>query len=232
MKLRNNLALVALLALISLSAPAKVRAQSISSPYQFLETKQEAGLFLTQQDIGTGRFGFGPGPGVAMGAKYGVDIAGPLGLEGVVTYLPTTRDIIDAGRDEGDQVIGDMASDILTLDARLRFSLTGDRSWHALSPFLMAGGGFAFDVSGDESDREVLLPDDVFDFGTSFVGLLGGGIRWFPAHRFLVRGDFTLTIWQLETPLGFSDPERGFVGVDEKEWVSGTSFSLGFGIRF
>ena len=210
MNSRMNRILLAILGLGALLTPHWALAQTISSPYRFLEARQEAGPFLGTMSPGTGRFGFGPAPGIAFGGRYGINLAGPFGLEGVVTYLPTERAMIDPGRNEGDMDVGDMASDVVMIDGRLRFSLTGDRAWHNLAPFVLAGGGIAFDVSGDNLDVETLLPGD----------------------RFLVRADGTLFIWQLKTPIGFSDPERGFVGVDEKEWVSGPSFSLGLGIRF
>jgi hypothetical protein len=232
MNSRTNLALIALLGLSFLPVFAGVQAQSITSPYRFLETKQEGGAFVGHMSVGTGRFGYGPKPGVVVGGRYGLDISGPFGLEGVVTYLPTTRDIIDPGREEGDRYVGEMGSDIIMIDGRLRFSLTGDRTWHGVSPFVLAGGGFAFDVSPDNTDRELLLLDDVFDFGTSFVGILGGGFRWFPGDRFLLRGDVALAMWQLESPIGYSDPARAFRGVDESEWASGPSFSLGLAYRF
>jgi hypothetical protein len=216
-----------------LSGPGQsLAAQVIPSPYRFLEARQEVDVFLGRMSPGTGRFDYGPQPGTSLGARYGINIAGPFGLEGVVTYLPTNRSIIDPGRAEGDFKRGEMPADLVVLDARLRFSLTGDRTWHGLAPFVLAGGGLAFDASGAQQDKEVLLDDDRFSFGTSFVGLLGGGIRWYPGERFVVRADTGLFLWQLKTPPGFSDPERGFEGVGEKEWVSGPSFSLGLGIRF
>lgn len=232
MNSRMSRTFLAILGLGALLTPHRALAQTISSPYRFLEARQEAGPFIGTMSPGTGRFGFGPAPGIAIGGRYGVNLGGPFGLEGVVTYLPTERAMIDPGRNEGDMDVGDTASDVVMIDGRLRFSLTGDRAWHDLAPFVLAGGGFAFDVSGDNLDQETLLPDDRVEFGTSFVGILGGGIRWFPGDRFLVRADGILFIWQLKTPIGFSDPERGFEGVDEKEWVSGPSFSLGLGIRF
>jgi hypothetical protein len=207
-------------------------AQTIPSPFRFIESRQEGGLFGGYISPGTGRFGFGPGPGPAWGARYGVNVSGPFGLEAVVTHSPTHRDIIDPGRVEGDRVVGEIPSDLVMIDGRLRFSLTGDRTWHLLSPFLAIGGGLVFDAARDNSDDELLLADDRFNLGTSFVGILAGGLRWFPGERFLVRGDFSLTIWQLKTPRGYSDPERAFTGVDEKEWVSGPSFTLGLGFRF
>jgi hypothetical protein len=169
---------------------------------------------------------------VAFGARYGIQIGGPFGLEGSTSLLPTTRKLIDPSRDEGDRVIGSVDSRIVMLDARLRFSLTGNRTWQGIVPFLFAGGGVAFDVAGEDPAEETLLADDRFDFGTSFVGLLGSGIRWYPGPRFVVRGDFTLSLWQLKTPRGFRSQERGFTGVEEKEWASGPGMSVGVGFRF
>jgi hypothetical protein len=181
---------------------------------------------------GTGRFGYGPGTGIALGGRYAIQIGGPFGLEGVVGYLPTTRDLVDPGRDEGDRVIGEVDANIATIDARLRFSLTGPRSWHGLAPFVLAGGGVAFDLAGEDPAEEILLMDDRFEFGTSFIGILGGGLRWFPSERILFRADASLLLWQLKSPRGFRDIERGFQGVEEKEWVSGPSLSAGFAFRF
>lgn len=232
MKSRTILLLLVILSLCAVPLSPGLTAQSISSPYQFLESRQEVDIFAGHENMGTGRFGFGPGPGLALGARYGINLSGPFGLEGVVSYIPTTRDIIDPGRDEGDQVIGDMASDIVVIDGRLRFSLTGDRSWHGFAPFVLAGGGLAFDASSDKADLTLLLPNDIFEFGTSFVGVFGGGFRLFPGDRFVIRGDATFQIWQLDTPVGFLDTERAFEGAEEKEWVSGSTFSLGLGYRF
>jgi len=220
------------LALGAILFPGALMAQSIPSPYRFLEHRQEPDLFAGYISPGTGRFGFGPGPGPVWGARYGLNLSGPFGLEGVVSHSPSTRDIVDPGRAEGDRVVGEMSSQLVMIEARLRFSLTGDRDWHGLAPFLITGGGFVFDVSNDQSDEPLILTDDRFKFGTSFLGMLGGGIRWFPLDRFFVRADAALVLWRLKTPQGYSDPERAFRGVDEKEWVSGPSYTLGIGYRF
>ena len=215
-----------------LTVTEEIGGQTVPSPFAFLEKRQEAGGFLGSMSPGRGRFGYGPGPAIAMGARYAIRIGGPFGLEGAASFLPTKRDLIDPGRDEGDRAIGEVASHIVTVGARLRFSFTGDRTWHGISPFLFTGGGVAFDVAGEDQAEEALLADDRFEFGTSFQGALGGGVRWFPGERFVFRGDLSLSIWRLKTPRGFRDPERGFTGVEEKEWASGPSLSVGVGFRF
>ncbi len=222
----------ALLCLGALLPLPPLAAQSIPSPYRYLENNQEAGIFVGSMDPGTGRFELGPDGGVAFGARYGFNISGPFGLEGVVSYLPTERAMVDPSREEGDLKIGTLDTDMVMLDARIRFTLTGDRSWKGIAPHILAGGGLAFEVAGDDSDRDALLAGDRFGFGTSFVGILGGGMRWFPGRRFVVRTDGVLFMWRLKTPSGFTDPDRDFEGVGETEWVSGPSFSISLGYRF
>lgn len=218
--------------LMAFSAPALLSAQSIPSPYSFIERKQETGPFFGVMNANTGRFGFGPKGGLVTGGRWGIELAGPLSFEGVVGFVNGDRDIVDPGRDEGVRVIG--VGDVLmtTIDARLKFSLMGARAWNDLSPFIVFGGGAAFDVAGTAPMDADLLPADRFDFGTSFFGTLGGGTRWFLTERFGVRADGIFSIWKIGTPPGFSDPERTFEAVDESEWVSGFTFTVSGLIRW
>jgi hypothetical protein len=207
--------------------------QTIPSPYRFEETRQEAGFFIGHLSLDRGRFGYGPGPGILYGARYGLRLAGPFGLEATVGYSPTTRDLIDPGRVEGDMKVGDpVDAEMITADARLRFALTGDRTWRGLSPFIVVGGGLAFDRAGESEAESVLLEDDRFQFKRTFMALLGGGVRWIISDRFLLRADGSLTLWRLKTPDGFRDPTREFTGVGEREWVSGPSLSIGLAYHF
>jgi hypothetical protein len=223
---------LALAGLFSSLMPHQVEGQSIPSPYRFFETRQEAGVFLGVANQGTGRFGYGPSPGLSVGARYGIQLGGPFGLEAVVGYHPTTRDIVDPTRVEGDMVVGEADANIMSFDARIRFSLTGDRSWRGLSPFALIGGGMAWDAAGESEADDLVLPGDRFEFGSRFMTVLGGGVRWFLTERILIRADLTLTMNRLETPKGFLDPDRGLTGVGEKEWVSGPAFSIGTAFHF
>ncbi len=211
------------------AAPAA--AQEIPSNYRFVEKRQEAGFFIGYQDTGQGRFGFGPEPGIVLGARYGVDLSGPFGLEGVIRYMPTTRRVIDPENSELRDV-GEADALMTSAEVRIRFAFTGRRSWRGLSPHLLFGAGLALDVAGDQPDDQRVLVDDRFDFGTSLTGFLGTGVRWFATERVTVVLDGGLSLWQLETPRGYSSPDRGFEGVEEKEWASGLGFTIGTLIRF
>jgi hypothetical protein len=230
---------ILLLAFVSAWPPALFSAQgalgqSIPSPYRFIENRHEAGPVAGFASPGTGRFGYGPAPGPSLGLRYGIRLGGPFSLDGVAGYLHTTRDVVDPSRAEGRRVVGEVDTGIATLDLRLRFSLTGDRTWHGLNPFVFMGAGGAFDVKGEsEVEAELLeLENDRFRFRPTFSGLLGWGIAWYPSERLMLRADASLLMWRLRTPPGFRAPERNIEGVAEKEWVSGPSFTLGAAIRF
>lgn len=206
--------------------PLHARAQAIPSPYTFVERKQEAGVFVGYRTSETGRFHIGPSGGMLFGGRYGLDLSGPLSLEGVVGFMSGQRDVVNPARVVGDQVIGTADVLLTSIDGRLRFSIVGNRAWHGLSPFLTFGGGIVFDIADTAPVEAELEPADVFDFGTSFFGTLGAGTRWFLTDRFALRLDGVFSLWRIDTPPGFSEPERGLENVPESEWMSGGSFSI------
>ena len=208
------------------AAPTTAAAQSIPSPYEYVERKQEGGLFSGYRSASGGRFDFGPSGGLLTGGRYAVQLSGPLALEGTLGFLSSTRSIVNPGRVEGDQIVGETDVLLTTIDARLRFSFTGDRTWHGQAPFLSFGGGIGFDAAGTAPEEEQLEPEDVFDFGNSFFGTVGLGNRWFLTERLALRTDGVFSLWSIETPPGFSDPTRGFENVEESEWIQGLSFSV------
>ena len=223
----------AALASIALVTPADSRAQSIPSPYTYLEERQELGVSYGVMDAATGRFEFGPGGGTVLGARYGIELSGPLSFEGVVQLIDGERNVVDPGPcEEGDRIIGQAQSTITTIEARLKFTATGRRSWHKLAPFVNFGGGIAIDASPNSELDEVLLPVDRFDFGTSFFGTMSGGVRWFATDRFTLRGDWVFSLWKIDTPPGYADPDRGFVGVSDGEWVWGRTATLAILFRW
>ena len=231
MPVRNLIGGLAAATLLA-SAPSAARAQSIPSPFRYVDTRQEAGLFMGTSSMAKGRFGFGPAGGVTMGARWGIELSGPLGFETVAGVISGNRDVINPAQVVGDMSIGEVDAMAGFVDARLRFTLTGDRTWHRLAPFIVAGGGIAFDLSDDAALDEELAADDRFSFGTTFFGTMGGGTRFFLTDRLALRGDAVFSLWKIDTPPGFSDPERGFTSVEKSEWASGLHLTLAAVIRF
>lgn len=224
----RGLAAAALLALI----PGTAQSQSIPSPFRYMETSQEVGIFAGAAFMNQGRFGFGPKGGTEFGARWGIDLSGPLGFEMVAAGISGTRTVINPAKVVGDNNIGDADSFIGTVDARLRFTFTGDRTWHQLAPFFIAGGGLAFDMSPDAALDQEILPEDRFSFGTGFIGTLGAGARLVVSDRWALRGDAVFSLWKIDTPPGFAQPGRGFEGVAKSEWAGGMHYTVTAMLRF
>lgn len=214
------------------SAARPLAGQSIPSPYRFWETRQEAGPFAGWIAPGAGRFGYGPAAGPMVGVRYGLDFPGPISVEGVVNWIPTTRGVVDPRRQEGQRVIGSADANLLGADLRLKLSITGQRTWHGLNPFALAGLGLMWDLAPASPDEADLEATDKFQFGTAFVGQLGGGLRVFFTDHWIARTDALLHVWKLDAPAGFRDSARGFANIGPSEWVNASSISLGVGYRF
>ena len=232
--MNGSKALLIVILLCALGAPGTAAAQDIPSPYRYIENAHEAGVFAGILSPGTGQLDLGPKEGLTGGARYSIELTGPLSLEGVGRVLISERDVRDPRRVEGDQVL-DVADVFLTsADVRLKFSLPGRRTWHGIAPYVWAGGGIAFDLAADPAADQELLREDRFDFGTSFLGLGGIGVRWIPRDHLTFRVDAEFDLWQLDTPPGYLDAERGLFEnpVPQDEWVSALGLTVGAAIRW
>lgn len=211
---------------------APLHAQVIPSPYRFIETQQEAGAFVGHLSADPGTFRFGPGDAPLVGVRYGIRVNGPITFEGVASYAPTTRAVIDPNRPAGDRKVGQAHVRLAFLEASIQFNVVGERTWRGLAPFTLAGGGVAFDLAGRQESDNAIDADHRFRFGTTFAGHLGAGLRWFPAERWVVRGDARFTLWQLDAPKGYLRLDRDLGKVEESQWVSGLAVTVGLAFRF
>lgn len=227
---RSPAFLLALLAL--LLGSSAIEAQSIPSPYRFVEKGQEAGIFSGYFSAASDRFGLGPKSAPAFGARYAVGLSGTIALETVATMAATPRDVVNPNRVEGDRVIEEAESLLTLLEARLRFALTGRRTWHGLQPFVLIGVGVGWDSQGAQAEDALLADEDQFDFGTKFTGSFGGGFRYLITDRFHFRGDATAMLYQIGVPDGFREAGLGLGDVAESEWVTSNMLTLGFAFRF
>lgn len=218
--------------LILLVSSMGIEAQSIPSPYRFVEKGQEAGVFSGYFSASKDLFGLGPKSAPAFGARYAVGLSSALSLEAIATMAATPRDVINPNRVEGDRVIEEAESLLTLLEARIRFSLTGRRTWHGLQPFVLIGAGVGWDSQGAQSEDALLAEEDQFDFGTKFTGSFGTGFRWMLTDRFHVRGDAVALLYQVGVPEGFQEAGLGLGDVPDSEWITSKMLTLGFAFRF
>lgn len=239
MILSRTVRTAALLTILISSQADSSRAQTIPSPYRVIERAQGTSVFWGTMYLTPGSLDLGPKTGSFLGARYSIEASGPLFIDGLVSYLPTTRDIVDPRRALGDRIIGETDVALLMADARLNFSLTGRRTWNRLSPHLFMGGGIAIDVAGQGEFADVLLPEDIYDFGTGFTATAGTGWRIALTSRLMLYAEAGLSLWKLNTPSGFDDPEKRPQTPDmepepvvQSEWVRGYGLTLSAGWRF
>lgn len=232
MRPRLLLGAVAVGAAALATCPTRAVAQSIPSSFRYIESRQEVGPFSGYVDLGQGRFGFGPKGGLTAGARWSVNLSGPLAFETAAGIIRGKRDVIDPGRLEGDRAIGEADVLLGSADARLVFTFTGDRSWHGVAPYIFAGGGMIFDLGGSEEADLPLLPEDRVELGSGFLGTFGTGTRVYLTERTALRADAMFTLSKLDTPTGFGDPDRGFDAVQQSEWVRGLHFTLALVYRY
>lgn len=217
-----------------LGLPSAAHSQEIPSPYRYIETAHEAGVFGGILSPGTGQLDLGPKQGVAAGARYAIELSGPLSLEAVGRTLISERDVRNPRSAEGEEVRGTADVLLTSVDVRLKFSLTGRRTWHGLGPYVWTGAGLAMDLAADPAADQELLAQDRFDFGTSFLGLLGLGVRWVPRDDLVIRADAEFDLWQLDTPNGYLDPDIAHLfetPPPEDEWVSALGLTIGAAFR-
>lgn len=225
--------LLSLVAAVLLLAPTAT-AQTIDSPYRFVDESQSLGIFGGYIATSDGTLGLGPESAPLAGARYSLRVSGPFVVEGEASFIPTSRPVLDTARvDDAHEVLGEADLSLLVAQAALRFNLTGPRTFHGFQPYLLMGGGAAIELGRDDTFDEDLDVGIPFDFGTTFAAKIGAGIEWFATRRFTVRADVRDLFWQLETPPAFLEQDVAEEArVPESEWVQNFGFLLGFAYRF
>lgn len=227
-------ALLSSFALAALLSPAEGSAQVIPSPYQFIDTRHEAGLFMGTLSGNRGQLDLGPGGGPLIGGRYGIKLGSAFGFEASGYFVSTDRRVWDpeVEAEEDPILLGATNSLVGGLDARLRFSPMGPRTWRNLAPYAVVGGGVAMDLRRSSTLEEELSENAVFTFGPSLVGSLGAGARWLPGNRFGFRIEAGLHLWKLGTPAAFRTLEAQLGPLPEDEWVGLGALTLGASYRF
>lgn len=219
--------LLAVLA-VGASVPAVLTAQTVPSPYEFIERSQDLGGYAAWLLTDRGSADLGPKSGPTYGLHYGIRLSDPLGFGAVAGFMRAERDVIDPSAEGGPATLGTSEFTLVMLAGRLQLNLTGARTWHDLQPYVLIGLGVAFDATGSptcgltSTELQCTLdPDERFGFNTSVMGQAGIGTAWLPSQRFGLRLTLHDNIWRIEAPPGFLDPELELETFPpEKEWLN------------
>lgn len=222
---------LAVAALAALLLPLGAVAQSISSPYRHVDTRHDAGVIVGLMQENRGELELGPGGGVFAGLRYGIQLGGPFVFEVQSFLLPTDRKVFRPTQD-GVEYLGDTDALVGAIEGRIRFNLTGPRSWNHLVPFVLAGGGMVGNFYGRSSLEEEFEARQRFTLGPSFLGTLGGGAQWLPTERLILRVEGNMNLWKLGTPRDFFLQAGEGVSIPEQEWPAVGALVFGGSFRF
>jgi len=236
----RTIIIAAAAAILLMAGPSA--AQTITSPYDFVERGQAFRAHVTYVAADRGIIGIGPGSGVAAGVGYTIRVSGPFALDARFAYLPTSRTVYtvrdDADPDQiaedpmvGLEEIGTADLTLSMLDASLRFDITGPRTWHRLQPYALIGAGAIFRTSADHSAEEDLR-DDIdlrVRFRNGVTGHIGAGVEMHLSPSVSLRVDARNLFWRLHVPTGFITSARV---IDDREWSTSGHFGVGAAWRF
>lgn len=221
--------LVTLALTAALAAPATAAAQTVPSPFQFIETAQSAGLWVGYLNTDPGRYGTAPRSAPFLGTRYTIRLSGPLlGIAGVAA-MPTNRDVMERVVRPDTVVlepIGEADQLILMAEAGLRFNLTGMRTWHGFTPFAMGTLGAGGNVLRRPAVEDELESTQRVAFGPAFALGIGAGTDWFLNERFSLRFDARDYIWRLSVPEGLTGGRR------ESQWTHNVGITVGAALHF
>jgi hypothetical protein len=219
-----RLSLVALA--LCLAAPALAGAQTIDSPYRFIESGQSVELFGGYLATERGQLDLGPHSAPLVGVRYGGRLSGPVIAGGSVSFIPSQRTVYQVEQGTGDlDALGDVDAPLLLGEAGIRFQVTGERTWHRLAPYLGATIGVITNLAGTSSLEAELEAEERVDFGPAFA--VGGsvGADWFLTERFSIRGAGVTQLWRFTAPAGLA-------GGEESEWLNAYGGTLGVAFHF
>lgn len=170
------------------------------SPYH--DTPRGAVWALSVGHLGgsRGSVEVGASDGLTGALRYEVPF-GAVGASLGLAYARTSRFVEDYTKDSTSRRTGPFNDPVVLADAGLQLVLTGRKTWHRFAPFIggaigvAIGSALARDTSG-------------YQFGTKITLAPNAGVRWYPARRISVRGDFRLLLWKLHYPLSYKVPNK------------------------
>ena len=229
-----RLVAISILCLIAV-ARSSTAAQTIPSPYTFIEHSQTWAVFGGKSDANPGQLGLGAQDANTYGGRYAVAFGGAISLDIDGTMFFATRDVLDVSRPVDDRSLGNTDFNLVLFDVKLRINLTGQRAWHGLQPFIAFGGGLAIPtLTSRVLELDSDMPgDEWYEFGKRFTGTLAGGVNFHIYDKISLRVDGVMNLWKITTPLGWRTVANDPLGENPAgEWVSVKTIRVGVAWRF
>jgi hypothetical protein len=235
--MRRFLLSAVLLLCLAPAARAQVGHPPESSPYHDLAKGHTAIPLYGHLYGGGGDLKIGPHDGQSYGLRYNVRLSNPIAFSFAVERAETIRYIVNPFVKLANRVSGPVDQALVLAEGGIEFSVTGQKSWHRLAPYLGFGAGGAFSES---------VPADTsrYDFGNKIYLQPRGGVRVFFTPSLHLRGEAGLALWKLSYPSTFAVEPVEEPGTAEhpnavlpppaklSEWTASPWIQIGLGYTF
>lgn len=228
-RVRLGVLTLAIAAPVALIVP-DAAAQTIPSPYRYIEETQSAGVFAGYVFADRGDNEIGPHSAPLLGGTYGIRLGGPVSGEALVAVAPSRRTVFRSaigGEEEPLTEIGETSALLALASAGLKLHLTGPRTWRGIAPYAAGGLGFVTDLARSPDGEDEIPETERFEFGPSFAVSLGAGTDWFPSERLALRIEARDLVWRLTTPSGLAPQLQ-----EQSAWVHNFAVMLGVALYF
>ncbi|MCE9600849.1 MAG: hypothetical protein K8S21_01375 [Gemmatimonadetes bacterium] len=191
--IRRSLPLV-LAALVAAPLGAQVGHTPENSPFEDLRGKQALTIFTGSVAPGGDPAGVGPRTGLQLGTRYELLLTGPLWLQVRATYAPSLeRTVKDPVLTGAARELGTSTRPLAAMEAGFGLNLTGNKSWHRVTPQLH--GAFGFVTGGTKQ-----FDPGGYRFGNKFTVSYGLGLRIVTGREWEVQADVTHLFWKYSYP--------------------------------
>jgi hypothetical protein len=208
-------------------APA-LRAQTIPSPYHYVEKAQTLGIHAGYLWTERGKYDTNPTSGPLVELRYEGRFAGPVSAIASVDFLSSDRPVYTRAAGATTSVrLPDASSLVASAEAGFRLSITGPRTWHGLQPSVATTAGLVTNLAGRTDEEKQLPGDQLVRLGPAFAVSPSAGIDWFPTERISLDLRATDHIWRRTTPAGLTDS-----GTKETAWTNNVGVTVGAALHF
>jgi hypothetical protein len=156
-----------------------------------------------------GRVGAAPHNGEVVGLQVNFLADKTIQVGAGIFYGFLERNVIDPDKAPDEQLVRVADLNTLWVDAALRFSLTGGKTWRRLAPYVGSGFGVTF------SEKVANDPGE-FGHGTKFYLAPLAGTRFFLADRVYLQVEGRIQFWQVKYPDSWAQEPSEAPGTPEE----------------
>ena len=128
---------------------AQVGYDPAHSPFEDVGTRQSFTTFVSEFLGNRGHAGTGLQSGLAVGGRFTTALSGTIELWGTVASISSKRAVLDPSLPDSTRVTGTQDLRLVSADLGIALRLTGNKTWHGLSPYV----GLAFGVVSPTSEQ-------------------------------------------------------------------------------